>query len=260
MFSNSQKRMGAILDSVKGQAGMKQGQNFSDITDPTQMYGVNAFANQAFGTKGNGGMDSLLTLEQARKGSITSQQAQDKLKSIQEGNDPVVGRLDKINSTMSGQTEILTKMNNNLMEGLGIKGAVGRNAAVDLDNKGIQHTTNVVGAITDSGAIQKTSRGIDKAIDVVDNGVGDVAGSAYQKMSGMFQGSRTEMAVRRQAMRNRAHENGGTTPSESNGDSVLADKIGASVAKNLAKMPPAAVQNNVNVSTGDHAIPEKVAH
>ena len=83
---------------------------------------------------------------------MTQKQFDEKLKEMQEGKDPTVSRLDKINGTLAGQTEVLNKINTNLMETLGKEAVQMGNQATRVDNEGIVGIKNVAGAVNDSGA------------------------------------------------------------------------------------------------------------
>jgi len=152
MFSGMGKRTGAILDMFRQSGGLNPGQSVSSITNPDRMVGMNNLANNIFGTKGDQGFDVLMMLEKVQNKQMTQKQFDEKLKEMQEGKDPTVSRLDKINGTLAGQTEVLNKINTNLMETLGKEAVQMGNQATRVDNEGIVGIKNVAGAVNDSGA------------------------------------------------------------------------------------------------------------
>lgn len=152
MFSGVGKRTGAILDMMKSSGGMKAGESISGITSPDKMIGMGNLANNVFGTKGNQGFDALMMLEQVQKKQMGQKDFDRKLKEMQEGNDPSLSRLDKINTSLSGQTEVLNKINENLMESLGKEAVQAANVLTQADNQGIGGITGVAGAVNKSGA------------------------------------------------------------------------------------------------------------
>jgi len=95
------------------------------------------------------------------------------MKALQEENDPVAKRLDDINNTLAGQTDILTNINTNIMEGLGKGGAVTRNQMKELENTGLQTTSTAVGAVNASGAPQAVGGFANRAAKYVTGGIGE---------------------------------------------------------------------------------------
>lgn len=159
MFSEMGQRSGALLDQFKSSGGMSKGQSIGGITDVSRMIGMNNMANNVFGTKGEQGFDVLKMLEQVQNKQMTQKTFDDKLKKMQEET-PETKRLDDINASLAGQTEIMTNINTNLMEALGKSGASTRNALVEGENQGLIGANNVVGAISDSGAPNMVQSGI----------------------------------------------------------------------------------------------------
>lgn len=154
MFKGVSERAGAVMDLIRQSGGMKKGEKVSDVKDMNKAIGMGNLANSIFGTKGGQGFDVLMMLEKVQSKKMSQKDFDAKLKEMQEGKDPSVQRLDKINSTLSGQTEILTLINNNLMENLGKAGVVTRNVGVGLENEGIKATTTTVNGVNATGAVE----------------------------------------------------------------------------------------------------------
>lgn len=154
MFSGLGKRSGAIMDMVRGSGGLKPGENVSDIKDPDRMVGMNNLGNNVFGTKGDQGFDAMMMLEKVQNKQMSQKQFEEKLKKMKEGDDPSLSRLDKINNTLSGQTELLRNINTNLMEALGKEAVQGSNQLVKSDNQGVIGLKNLGGAINESGVTE----------------------------------------------------------------------------------------------------------
>jgi len=152
MFAGAGQRTGAIMDMFRSSGGLKPGESISGIQDTDRMVGMNNLANNVFGTKGDQGFDALMMLEKVQNKQMTQKQFDEKLKEMQEGKDPSVSRLDKINSTLAGQTEVLNKINTNLMETLGKEAIQMGNQVTRTDNEGIIGIKNVAGAVNASGA------------------------------------------------------------------------------------------------------------
>jgi hypothetical protein len=181
-FSGPGERGSALLDMAYKQAGLGKGQKIGDIKDPNQLYGLNNLANNTLGTKGMNGIDSLKMLESAQDGKMSGKELDEKMKGLLENSDPSVKRLDLINQSLSGQTEVLTKINNNLLESLGKEGVVTRNQAVGLDNQGIQGMTNLTGAVNSTGVIQGTGNALQTGMQRINNG--DIGEQVYDMING----------------------------------------------------------------------------
>jgi len=151
MFTGAGKRTGAILDQIKSSGGLKAGESVGGVKSSDQMVGMNNLANNVFGTKGDQGFDALMMLEKVQNKQMSQKQFDEKLKKMKEGEDPSLSRLDTINKSLSGQTELLSNINTNLMEALGKQTAQGRNALVRSDNQGIIGVDSVAGAVNESG-------------------------------------------------------------------------------------------------------------
>lgn len=154
MFQGAGQRTGAILQMMQQAGGLSAGESISSISDPDRMVGMNNLANNVFGTKGDQGFDTLMMLEKVQNKQMTQKQFDSKLKEMQEGKDPSISRLDKINGTLAGQTEVLNKINTNLMEALGKEAVQMGNQVTRVDNEGIVGVKNVTGAVNSTGATQ----------------------------------------------------------------------------------------------------------
>lgn len=179
MFSGMGQRTGAIMQMMQQAGGLKPGESISGIKDTDRMYSMNNLANSVFGTKGSQGFDALMMLEKVQNKQMTQKQFDEKLKEMKEGKDPSVERLDKINNTLSGQTEVLRTINTNLMENLGKQAVQVGNVAVTADNQGIQGLTNVAGAVNDTGATAAAQRGVEGTGKFINGGA--VGGWMYDK-------------------------------------------------------------------------------
>jgi hypothetical protein len=181
-FAGPSQRGGALLDMAYKQAGLKPGQGIKDIKDENQLYGINNLANNTLGTKGMNGIDSLKMLEDARNGKISDKEADQKMKALLENSDPNLKRLDMINTSLSGQTEILTKINTNLMESLGKEGVVTRNQLVGVENQGIMGADNVATAANSTGVIQDAGNALQTGMQRINNG--DIGEQIFDMING----------------------------------------------------------------------------
>ena len=165
-------RSGAMLNQFKQSAGVKG--NISDITDINTMTGLATMSNSVFGTQGMGGFDALQMMEKVQNKQMTQKQFDQKLQEIRDGKDPSVQRLDKINSSLEGQTDVLNKINTNLMENLGKSTVKVANIATEADNALVQGTGNVAGAVSNTGALDAGLTGA-KSLrqNLVGGGLGD---------------------------------------------------------------------------------------
>lgn len=181
-----QKRAGAYLDMFR-QTG--QFDKTSDITDVNQKNRVTSMANSVFGTKGESGFQTLQLLEKAKNAQVDEGAFKQQMEAIQAGKDPQVQRLDKINETLAGQTNILTNINSNLMETLGKSGGAQiKNAITEADNQGVKATTNTVGAINDTGAIDAGRKAVKSTGDYLLEGhIADAIGSLGDSISNMVE-------------------------------------------------------------------------
>jgi hypothetical protein len=168
MFTGVGERSSSILEQFRKSGGLQAGEKVSDIKDTDRMVGMGNLANNVFGTKGDQGFDVLMMLEKVQNKQMSRKQFDDKLKELQEGKDPSLSRLDKINNTLSGNTEQLSNINNNLMEMLGKEAVQPFNEMKRIDNEGIIGVKNVAGAINDSGvtrAVGDAGAGAGRAVN-----------------------------------------------------------------------------------------------
>lgn len=180
-FEQFGKRTGAITSMMRSSGGMKAGQNFSDITNTDQMYSMGNLASSTLGIKDpSQAFDALLMMEKVEKKQMTQKSFDEKLKKMQEGNDPVVGRLDLINQSLSGQTEILRAIHENRAEQLGKEAVVGSNALTKVDNETVTGLKNIGGAVNSTGAVE----GSGNVVSAMGRGINNGAiGSALYDMT-----------------------------------------------------------------------------
>lgn len=118
-FSGLQERAGAVMNQFRRSAGLKEGQRIGDITDPSQLQAIQNLSNKIFGTEGTGGLEAISALSQVESGDMKKEEFNKRLTDIKEGKNPQVERLDKINATIAGQTEILVGIRTNIKENVG---------------------------------------------------------------------------------------------------------------------------------------------
>lgn len=273
MFKGAGQRTGAILDMMRQSGGLKAGESISSITDTDRMVGMGNLANNIFGTKGDQGFDALMMLEKVQNKQMSQKQFDAKLKEMQEGKDPSLSRLDKINGTLAGQTEILRTINTNLMENLGKEAVVAGNALVKADNEGIAGVKNVAGAINSTGAVEGAGNWAQKiGRETFGGGFG---GRFYDKIFGKFddernqdamsddsivklakdrwrkgeafKGETSEAAVEERVRKSLANQNG-----------TLAKDIGKEVA-NALKQSPIVNQNNTKIQMPDGKVVDRTS-
>jgi hypothetical protein len=269
MFAGAGQRIGAISDMMRSSGGLKPGENFSDIKDTDRMVGMGNLANNVFGTKGDQGFDALMMLEKVQKKQMSQKQFNEKLKEMQEGKDPTVSRLDKINGTLAGQTDVLEKINTNLMEALGKEAVKPTNQLKRMDNEGIIGVTNVTGAINDSGATQlagDAGTGLGKAMNS-----GGMGGKLYDMLNGsidqkQFELNTSDDAIIRKAKDKRDAGTGFVGMS----DEQIEAKVRDSLAKNLTakdigkevanalKDSPIVNKNNTRIQMPDGKVIDRI--
>lgn len=253
------KRTGAILDFIKTQGGMSAGESIGGIKDSNQMAGMSNLAGSALGIKDPAqAFDALMLMEKVQKGQMGQKEFDKKLKDMQESQDPVVNRLDKINNTLSGISEVLRTRNTNLMENLGKEAVQAGNQIVRADNEGIQGVKNVAGAINDSGATQKAGDAAAGAGKFMNSGaVGGWLGDKYQKWFGPDTEKMTSDDAVVEAAKKRFREGTGFKGMKSEEDvekrvrdslKASAKEIGAEIGKNV-KISTPDVTNNINVQS-----------
>lgn len=248
MFSGIGDRSNAMMSMFKSSGGLKPGQNISDITDVNQMTGMGNMANSVFGTKGNQGFDALMLLEKVQNKQMSGKDFDKKVKEMQETKDPQAERLDKINSSLAGQTEILSNIDANLSEALGKQAVSVRNAAKQMENEGTIGATNVAGALNQSGVVQAGGNAAAKAAHyMVGGGLGDTLYNGLSKASNTMFGDDDDQdqmdaaQARVKALRQQySNVNSGN-------DTPTAKDIGKEVA-NALKNAPLSANVNADVS------------
>lgn len=224
MFSGMGDRSTALTDQLRKSGGLGKGQSISDVTDVNQMVGINSMANQAFGTKGKEGFQAALLMEQVRKGKMSEEQANKDFKKFQEGGDPNLQRLDKINETLAGQTEYLSNIDANLSESLGKEGVVARNAAKKLENAGTKSTLDLGQAINSTGVVEGAGNMLQKGAETLNSG--EIGGNLADMIYGT--GKSEQAAAQR-------------SPAAVNNMSVL-------TGRGMGKQP---IINNINITLPD---------
>lgn len=153
-------RSSAITQQFKTVGGMRRGQKFSDVKDVNQMTGLSMMANSVLGTQGEQGFDALLMLEKVQNKQMSQKQFEAKVQEMRDKKDPQVDRLNKINASLEGQTEILRNINTNLMESLGKTAVKAGNIAVEADNMLVEGTKTGAEAINSTGALDAGMKGM----------------------------------------------------------------------------------------------------
>lgn len=268
MFSGVGKRTGAIMDMMRQSGGLKPGENVSDIKDTDRMVGMGNLANSIFGTKGDQGFDALMMLEKVQNKQMSQKEFDAKLKEMQEGKDPSVERLDKINSTLSGQTEVLEKINTNLMETLGKEAVVAGNALKKVDNEGIVGIKNVAGAVNSTGVVEGAGNKTSGFMKKINSGAG--GDWMYDKLFGgrdkrRFEEGTSDEAVIALAKKKRDQGTGFVGMSdeqiekkvkESMAKQLTAKEIGKEVA-NAIKQTPIINNNKTSITLPDGKVTER---
>lgn len=188
MFTGMQDRSGAILDEFKRSAGLDTKTNISDVKDKNTAVSLSNLSNKIFGTEGMGGFDALMMLEKVQKGTATKDQFDKRLEEIKEGKNPQLERLGMINDTLAGQTEILTKINDNLLEFVGKGGVSIRNQKVRAENTGLDVLgTNLEAS---SGTVNAVGGAANDAMNFVGKGgIGEAVYSMYEDMKSVITGN-----------------------------------------------------------------------
>lgn len=196
-FTGASTRAGAMTEQFKRSAGMKPGQSFNDAS-VAQMIGLTDMANQLFGTQGIEGFDQLKLMEKLQNKEISKEEFEKQSKEIKEKKNPQVERLEKINSTLAGQSQIIELTNTNLMEQLGkqtnkmidkltdIENAIlGRVVGEEEDVSGSDVMGNV---LMGAGAGAVTGAGIGSVIPGVGTAIGGAVGGLVGAGVGYFMG------------------------------------------------------------------------
>jgi hypothetical protein len=240
MFTGIGGRTDALMDMFKMSGGMKTGQKIGDITNTNQMVGMGNLANNVFGTKGNQGFDALMMLEKVQNKQMSSKDFDEQIKKMQESKDPQVERLDKVNSSLAGQTDILTNIDNNLAEALGKEGVVVRNAAKGVENTMTAGEVSAANALNQSGVVQNVGKKANSLADMTfGGGLGGMAYDAYDATK-----SKIKKWIGMGGDEERP-DNTDKSKAEQNASYPTAKDIGQEVANALKKSP---IQTDVNSS------------
>lgn len=105
-----------ILDQLLSQATGREGATLDEL-EGTQFTRFRLMANARFGTTGNQGFEMARVLEDAEQGTISQEDARKKLEDLTK--DEQQKTLDRINESISGQFDVLTKLNDTLQTDLG---------------------------------------------------------------------------------------------------------------------------------------------
>ncbi len=246
MFKGAGARTGAIMEQMRQSGGLKPGENISDIKDTDRMVGMGNLASSTLGIKDpSKAFDALMMMEKVQNKQMSKKTFDEKLKQMQEGDDPSLSRLDKINESLSGQTELLDKINTNLMETLGKEAVQGGNQLIRMDNEGIVGVKNVAGAINDSGATQAAGdagTGMGKAMN--SGGFGGKLYDAFNRDDIRFRKATSDDAIVEAAKAKRDKGTGFVGMSD--------DQIETKVRKSLADSAAAigkSIGENVKIGT-----------
>lgn len=263
MTSGLGNRSGAILNQIKKSGGVKG--NIGDITDLNTMTGLSQMSNSLFGTQGLQGFDALQMLEKVQNKQMTGKQFDQKLQEMKEGKDPSVARLTQINNTLEGQTDILNKINTNLMEALGKSTVKVSNIATEGDNALIQGTGNVAGAVDQTGVLDA---GLSGAKSLRSNLTG--GGLGEKLYDSLFGDSEDEMIKARMNAADAKYKKKGNLPSAP-GDSAsgaapaqgqsMEDAVAKGMTKAMQAQKAAQINNNNQVNlkilNGDGSVSNK---
>ena len=118
LTGSASERMGGILSQAKASGGMGQNDQFSNVTDVSQMAGLSQMGNSVFGTTGLQGFDALQLLEKVQNKDMTQVDFEAKIKEMKESG-PEVDRLNDINSTLAGSSTISQNILDVLRESVG---------------------------------------------------------------------------------------------------------------------------------------------
>lgn len=255
MFSGMGQRTDAVMNLFKETNG---GKSISSITDPGQMVGMNNVANSVFGTKGNNGFDALKMLEDVQNKKMSAGEFDKKLQAMIDSQDPQVDRLNKINDSLAGQTNILSNINTNLMEALGKSTVKVGNEIKKLDNEGIKGTTTNADVLNSTG-INSVLGGVSSASGYLNRGgYGESVWNLGDKMNSAFRGdgmSQEDVSSHAKKMRDSGKGWKGMTDEQIDAKiqnsmkqqkALTAEDIGKEVGKAIQTTP---INNNVMIQT-----------
>lgn len=143
-FKGVRERGRGILDTLLTRSGAKAGTELGDVTG-VQFNVMQQLANEMFRTKGRQGWQVAQVVEQAQTGAITEEDARKKLEEIRT-QDPQSEALNKINTSVSGTTQTLDKLNDTLKTDLGKNLVNMENAITKLSNSVLELSKSVTNA------------------------------------------------------------------------------------------------------------------
>jgi len=144
-------RGGSLLDMLRSFGGMEEGDSFGDMTDPGQITSMANFSNNMFGTQGAQGLDTAMILEKVESGQMTREAGTQAIKDIKQGKTPDSGRLDIINDSLAGVTQILRKTHESNLDILGRQLVHLSNIAVGVENLAIMAGVETIDSMTSGG-------------------------------------------------------------------------------------------------------------
>lgn len=246
-------RSSAILNQFKSSAGLGAGKNIGDVTDINTMTGLSQMSNSVFGTQGMEGFDTLQMLEKVQNKQMTQKDFEAKVKEMREGKDPQVERLNKINASLEGQTDILTNIDTNLSEALGKTAVKARNAVKIGENTLTEGAGKTAADIDQSTGIGDSAmRGMKTVRDYT---VGGKWGSDLYDWLHPTQTGKGEDYMKQYSQgipdfskKGNMPSTGGA-PADSNSHEALAKAVETGVAKGMqaSKAPVVQTNNSVNV-------------
>ena len=188
MTNNLGQRSKAILDELKLAGGMSSNDKLGNIKDKDKFYGMFNLTNRIFGTSGMAGMEAAQNLEKVKSGEMSSKDFNEKLKTLKEGGNPQLERLDRVNSTLAGQTEVLTKILENTDEMVGKYGVNIRN-----EKKKAEITSSKILADNleaTSGAVKSVGGAANDAYKFAGGGgIGEAVYNIYEDMKSVITGN-----------------------------------------------------------------------
>jgi hypothetical protein len=182
---NFSGRSSAFLNQIKRSAGVGMNQNLSGITNTNTAESVGRLTGSAFGIKDpQQAFEAALMLEKVKKGTMTEKDFNKKLQDMQK--DPQLQRLDKINDSLAGQTDVLNKMLENQMEALGKTTIKTKNVLTNADIAGVQATNTNMQAL-DKAGMNKAGMGITNGANYLfGGGLGASTYDAYSSAKGFI--------------------------------------------------------------------------
>lgn len=259
-MSGAGNRTGSILQQFKRSAGVSG--NIGDVSDLNTMVGLSSMANSVLGTEGMQGFDALQLMEKVQNKQMTQKEFDQRLQDMRDKKDPSLERLNRINATLEGQTDVLNKINSNLMEMLGKSSVKASNIVTEADNALTQGTGTLVKGVDDSGAFDSTLQGAKSARqNLTGGGLGE---KLYDWMYGSSE-EQNARALRDAEARFSKSGNMPYGPAEMQGPPAPGTSMEDAVAKGMTKAMQAqkatAIQNNnkinVRIQNGDGSVSNK---